>query len=296
MSLQVTQSLLAPDDLRLIAAIGETGSLAAAARKLGVDHSSAYRRLGTVERRTGARLFERARSGYLPTPAGELALATAARVLDALGTLGRQLAGRDLAPAGTVRVTLPETLLGIVVPLVGRFGRAFPAIRVELACANAFFALAKRDADVAIRPAETPPDGLVARRIAGLATAIYADRRGLDPATAMWAAPDDTLAHLASARWIQRHVDDARVAVRANSLHALQLAAREGLGVAALPCFMGDADRKLVRVGKPVAEMASALWLLAHPDLRRTARIRAFLDFAARELGMRRKIFEGSGA
>jgi molybdate transport repressor ModE-like protein len=296
MSLHNTQSMFAPDDLQLILAIGEAGSLASAARRLAVDHSSAYRRLGAIEQRAGVRLFERGRGGYAPTAAGEAALAVAARVLDELGALDRQLAGRDLSPSGTVRVTLPETLLAIVVPLVGRFAQAFPGIRIELATANAFFALAKRDADVAIRPAEAPPDGLVARRIAGLASAIYGRSRTLDPATAPWVAPDDTLAHLASARWIRHHVPDARVVLRANSLHALQLAAGEGVGVAALPCFMGDADNRLVRLGEPVAEMASALWLLTHPDLRKAARIRAFLDFAARDLGRRKNAFEGLAA
>jgi molybdate transport repressor ModE-like protein len=73
------------DDLRLVRAIGEAGTLTGAARRLEVDHSTAFRRLGAVERRLGAHLFERARDGYTPTPAGEAALAAATRILEDLG-------------------------------------------------------------------------------------------------------------------------------------------------------------------------------------------------------------------
>lgn len=289
------QGLLAPDELHLVREIGRTGTLAAAARAVGVDHSSAYRRLGAIERRLGVRLFERARDGYAPTTAGELAIATAGRVLEELATLDRQLAGRDLLPRGTVRVTLPDTLLDIVVPIVAKFAAAYPEIAIELATANAFFALAKRDADVALRAAATPPDGLVARRICGIATALYASAAA-DPDASPFVAPDDTLAHLASARWIAAHVAPERVVLRANSLNALRLAAGVGLGIAALPCFVGDGDVRLVRCTKPIKEMASSLWLLTHPDLRRTARIRAFVEFAALELAQHKAAFEGSAA
>lgn len=289
------QSLLAPDALHLLREIGRAGTLAAAARAIGIDHSSAYRRLGTIERRLGVRLFERARDGYAPTAAGELAISTAGRVLEELATLDRQLAGRDLLPRGTVRVTLPDTLLDIMVPLVAKFATVFPEIAIELATANAFFTLAKRDADVALRAAATPPDGLVARRICGIATALYA-AGAADPAASPFVAPDDTLAHLASARWIAQHVAAERIVLRANSLNALRLAAGAGLGIAALPCFVGDRDARLVRCTKPIPEMASSLWLLTHPDLRRTARVRAFVDFAARELAAHKAAFEGSAA
>ena len=83
---------------------------------------------------------------------------------------------------------------------------------------------------------------------------------------------------------------------RGNSLLALRAAARSGLGVAPLPCYLGDPDPWLVRVHPPLPEMASALWLLTHPDLRRVARVRAVLDFLADSLTRQRPVFEGRGA
>ena len=99
------QSRIGWEDLRLVRAVGEAGTLTGAARRLGVDHSTAFRRLGALEERLGVRLFERARNGYAPTPAGEATLAAAERILGDLGELERRIAGEDLRPSGTVRVT-----------------------------------------------------------------------------------------------------------------------------------------------------------------------------------------------
>jgi DNA-binding transcriptional LysR family regulator len=298
MSLRELQSLLAPEDLRLIRSIAGAGSLAGAARAAGIDHSSAYRRLGAIEARLGVRLFDRARDGYAATPAGELAVAAGARVLDELAALDRQLAGRDLKPVGTVRVTLPDTLVETMLPPVARFRSLYPGITVELAADNAFYTLVKRDADIAIRPAPSAPEGLVARRVATVGMAIYGAKkwRNAGPGAAPWVAPDDTLAHIGAARWIARNVPDARIALRASSLRTLHDAVRAGLGLSVLPCFRGDGDKALIRFGAPMAELAHPLWLVTHPDLRKAARIRAFLDFAARELATLKKRFDGSAA
>jgi DNA-binding transcriptional LysR family regulator len=150
---------------------------------------------------------------------------------------------------------------------------------------NAFFTLTRRDADVAIRPAASAPEGLVGRRIATLATAVYGapdylarhpDRSDLHAHD--WIAPDESLGHLGSTKWIQSAVLPERVVHRVNSLLALRGAARAGIGVAALPCYLADPDPALRRVHPPLLEMESALWLLTHPDLRRVAHIRALLD------------------
>ena len=167
---------------------------------------------------------------------------------------------------------------------------------VELVTDNAFFTLTRRDADIALRPAGSAPEGLVARRLADLATAVYCSDtvQDVDVASSDWVAPDDSLAHLGSARWIAAHVEQERIVMRASSLTGLQAAAREGIGVAALPCFMADPDPRLVRVLPPVPEMAASLWLLTHPDLRRTARVRAVLDVLAAHVIRLRRLLDGN--
>ncbi|SEE18282.1 transcriptional regulator, LysR family [Rhizobiales bacterium GAS188] len=287
------------EDLRLLTALAEAGSLAGAARRILVNHASAWRRLGALEQRLGARLFERSRTGYTPTPAGEEAIAVASRVVTELGELERRLAGQDIRLTGIVRLTTAETLLDLLVPILAELRHVHPGIVVELVTTNAFFTLTRRDADIALRPAASVPEGLVARRLAGVATAAYATadylkgRTDIDPLALDWLTPDDSLAHLGSARWIAEHVEPDRIVHRSSTLMGLLAAARAGMGVAPLPCYLGDTDTTLRRVLPPVPEMASALFLLTHPDLRRTVRIRAVLDMLAARLTPYRRHFEG---
>ena len=298
MSLFSEQSLLDLEDLRLLLALADAGSLAGAARAARVNHASAWRRLGGLEKRLGVRLFDRSRAGYQATAAGEEAIAAARRTLDGLAELERRLAGQDVRPAGPVRLTTTDTLLDLVVPALGALRRSHPGILVELVTDNAFFTLTRRDADIALRPAAAAPEGLVARRLATIATAVYA-RRGTpadDPFALDWVAPDESLAHLAAARWIAARVPQARIVLRASTLTALRAAVRAGIGATALPCFMGDGDAELVRLLEPQPAMDSALWLLTHPDLRRVARIRVVLDALAGHFAGKRRLLEGSSA
>jgi DNA-binding transcriptional LysR family regulator len=294
------QGAFALDDLRLIRAIGEARSLTGASRRLAVDHSTAFRRLGAVETRFCAHLFERARGGYTPTLAGEAALAAATRILDDLGDLERRLAGEDLRPSGIVRVTTTDTLLELTAPIFVALRAERPEITIELVVANSFLTLTKRDADIAIRPAAAAPEILVARRLATLATAPYAAQTYLArrPASTPLAAHDwigfeESLAHLRSARWVDANVPNDRIVYRANSLLAVRAAARAGMGIAALPCYVGDPDPGLQRVHAPLPDMEVALWLVTHPDLRRVARVRMVLDFLARQLAKQRALIEG---
>lgn len=291
---------LSAEDLRLLAALGRTGSLTGAARLLPVDHSTAFRRLGALETRLGARLFDRARDGYVATPAGERAIATAEQVLSELDALERQLAGEDLRPTGRLRVTTADTLVEFMMPLFDGFRVAYPDIVIELVVANSFFTLTRRDADVAVRPAHEPGDLFVGRKVADLAFAVYgarkqqARRQKVDFQDAAWIGFEESLSDIAAARWMARHVDPARIALTANSMSAVRSAVLAGMGIAPLPCFLGDPAEGLVRIGGLIEELRQPLWLLTHPDLQRVARVRAFLDFAAAAIGDLRPVLEGS--
>ena len=146
--------------------------------------------------------------------------------------------------------------------------------------------LARHEADLALRPGGEPPEGLVGRKVARLASAVYRPRalrlpRGAGPEDLDgydWLAPAGNLAHIAMAQWLRRMQYDRRTVFSANSLLALRDAAAAGMGLTVLPCYLGDAERGLVRVGAPVEAMGADLWLLNHPDLRRTERVRALAD------------------
>ncbi|PWG61364.1 LysR family transcriptional regulator [Sediminicurvatus halobius] len=275
------------DDLRYVRALGSAGTLAGAAEHLRVHASTVFRRLGQVESRLGVRLFDRHHDGFSLTPAGEETLALAERMGTEVEALERRLAGRDTRPSGIVRVTTTDTLLlGVLGPVLGGFRAENPAIRLELVSGNPFLSLSRRDADVALRPTADPPETLVGRRIAEVATAVYASHGYLENRGAAaplqeqcWIAPDDSLAHLGSARWLRRELPGVEPVIQCNSVAGMHALTRGGVGLAPLPCFLGDPDPALVRVTPPLSQLTVGLWLLTHPDLRRVARIRALLDF-----------------
>jgi DNA-binding transcriptional LysR family regulator len=299
-----TQRTMEWDDLRYVLAVGRHGTLSAAARYLGVNPSTVFRRIGLIEQRLGVRLFERHRDGYTPTAAGEDAVALAERLEGEVDQLERRLAGRDTRPSGTVSVTTTDTLLmGALAPVLAAFRASHPEITLEVVVENRFLSLSKRDADVAIRPTSTPPETLVGRRVCRIGTTVYGASAYLATAPShdelaahAWVAPDDSLAHLPSARWLRTTLGAVRPVLRINTLLGLLAAAEAGMGLAALPCFLGDAAPRLRRVRPPIDELATELWLLTHRDLRQVARVRALLDFTDRELRRMGDTFEGRSA
>lgn len=160
--------------------------------------------------------------------------------------------------------------------------------------------MAKRAADVAIRPADNPPEGLIGRRVSAIAFAIYGGRGYLaqhgktdDLSNHAWLAPTDDLVTTSVAQWMRVAIPHAEIALRANSLLALRQAAAENLGLAALPCYLGDSSKDLVRLHPPIPAMGTALWILSHEDLRRSARVRAFTQFVAAAIARQRPLLEG---
>jgi DNA-binding transcriptional LysR family regulator len=294
---------LAWDDMRLVLAIGRAGTLVGAARALSLNHSTVFRRLGALEGQIGVRLFERFRDGYTPTQAGEEVIALAGRIDADVTAVERRLAGQDLRPSGLVRVTTTDTMIDMLMPMLAAFRSAHPEIVLELAASNTVFNLSRRDADIAIRPSIEPPEMLVGRRVATVAFAVYAAAGYLKRRPARlkleehdWAAPDDTLGHLKVTQWIEANVPGSHIVLRAGSLVTLLGAVRAGIGLALLPCCLCDGDPALRRVGGIRDEFAVGLWLLTHPDLRRVARIRAFMDFMAPALAAYGPFFAGKRA
>jgi DNA-binding transcriptional LysR family regulator len=291
------------DDLRYVLAVATAGSLAGAARSLGVNHTTVLRRVGAFEERLGLRMFDRLPTGYVLTAGGEELVSVARRIDETVVTLERRLVGQDLRLSGVVRVTTTDTLMASMLPkILSEFRASHPGIQLEIAISNLMFNLTKRDADVVIRPAKDAPDTLIGRRVAKIAFAIYgspqylSQHKARDLAGHRWVAPDDSLVGTSVAQWMRSQLPDSEIALRADSLLALGQAAQAGLGLAALPCYLGDSAPDLVCVHRPIPEMTTALWILTHEDLRHTARIRAFTEFTANAFSRRRSLLEGAKA
>lgn len=251
-------SRLSWDDLKLALAIGREGTLTGAARILKVDHSTVHRRIGQVERRLGARLFERHRTGYTPTPAGEEAIATARRVEDDVLRLESRLAGEDMRPSGVVRISTSDTiLLALLTPIFAALRRARPEIVLEVGTTSQSVNLTRREADIAVRVINNPPDHLVGRRVGEVLMPVYGSRSVLgeqggrddpDPARYDWVGFDEGLAHIPPAKWMAANVPVDRIVYRSDTSHAMAEAVRAGIGVALLPHVLGDPDAMLRRL------------------------------------------------
>src|SRR3954468_572964 len=165
---------LAWDDFRLVKAIADARGLAGAAERLGVNHSTMFRHLGQIEDALGVALFERHRTGYALTTAGEEMAALAERMDEDVTAFTRKLTGRELSPAGDLRVATSDSLLvHLLTPLFARFCGQCPDVRLDVVLGNQALNLSKRDADVAIRAGDSPPETLVGRRVARIAWALY---------------------------------------------------------------------------------------------------------------------------
>ena len=282
------------NDLRLILAVGDAGSLSGAARKLQVSHATVFRRLGEIERRVGVALFERTRSGYVATIAGEEAVSAARRVESEVHALERTVIGRDLRPSGTVSVTTTDTLHYFLLgPILAQFCARYPEIDLDVIVSNHLFDLSQREADVALRPAMAPAEHLTGRKLGIIRQSVYG-RRGLAQPGAQswrapslpWVGPDHHMAYAGLEQWMAKHGVDQRCRLRVNSVLGMHAAVKAGIGVAVLPDYLARDDAELVRLDS-VGELDTDLWLLTHPTLRRAARISAFADFvgtAARQV------------
>ncbi len=289
------------DDLRFLLAVARHGSLSAAARVLGVNHSTVLRRVTALEQAMGARLFDKMPGGYVLTAAGDEMHRVAQKMEEDLAAANRLLSGRDTRISGSLRVTTVDILTLYILPRhVAAFRRLHPELRVDLVAAEASLSLTRREADVAIRATSSPPENLVGRAVSGLAFAVYGAAAWLDatdhagdPGRHPWVGLDESFDHTNLAHWMKRTVPTASVGYRVNSVAGAVEAVRAGIGLGLLPCGVVDRDPAFRRIGDPVPEADAKLWLLTHEDLRHMGRVRAFLDFMADALTRDRDLLEG---
>ena len=297
-----TRSYLAWNDFEIILAIATAGSLSGASRALGVSHATVFRRLGEVEQRLGVTLFERSRTGYQPTLAGE-ELAETAKIMDEAALAAeRKVAGRDLEPSGEIYTTTTDSLLmGLLAPLFTQFRAQYPAIVLDVAVSNQLFNLTRREADVAIRPSNLPPENLIGRRLATIGQPVYGHRcLGLSPGVPMdtlakqpWIGAGPRLQDSALEQWMNRHELKAACVYRVDTLVNIFSAVRSRMGLAVLPCYLAADDPDIIQLSDPIPELEYGLWFLMHPDLRGVVKIHALKDFLTEAIQVQKQRLAG---
>ncbi|WP_430417192.1 LysR family transcriptional regulator [Parasphingorhabdus sp.] len=289
--------------IKIFREVMDRGTVRAAAKQLNVHHSTVSRRIEQLESSLDVRLFERRPEGYFPTLAGEELARVANQFSEELNTVERHIAGRDNELAGSLKVTMAEPF---AIQLFGdrlhEFASAYPDLDLEIITSFDLLDVARREADIAIRMDNNPPDALVGKRLFPYHTSIYAHPDYL--------AAQDFENHPEQARWLgwtdresrfpdwTQDTEYARVPVWGNfSSIGLQVSlARAKMGLIMVPCISCDGLPDLVRATDREPMPSRDIWLLTHEDLRRTARVRAFIDFAEQVLRDNRAVLQGQPA
>jgi len=285
------------DNVRVFLHVSRKGSIRAAAETMGINHATVSRRIARFELQLGVRLFEKLPSGYQITSAGEEIVSIAETMEQEAEAMERQIYGRDRSLSGSLRVTMPHVLAThLMMPELARFSEQYPGIALEIMTSNETLNLTKRQADIALRLCYgPPPEHLYGRKLVSVHRAVYASKIVVK-----------NYARKNSLRWISKE-DDGRVPAWAKDAKkkckqqnlivndtAVQLAAtRHGMGTCINFCFIGDIDPELDRCSPGHSYPYGDLWILTHGDIRRTARIQAFMKFAADAVLTKRDLFAG---
>lgn len=288
--------------LQSFLAVVRTGRLTAAARQLGVDHSTLSRRMAALEKSLQARLFDRHMTGYTLTPEGERLL-TSAQAMESIAlTTVTDIAGTSLQLAGTVRVGAPDGFgTAFLAARLGRLGELHPGLVVQLVTVPRVFSLSRREADIAIGLARPQEGRLHARKLTDFTLGLYAARDYLEAH-----GPVRDRSELKRHRFVGYVEDMTRApeldylpllgegitpCLTSSSLTAQMNAAVAGCGLCVLPCFMADAEPRLERVLAGSVALTRSFWLSIHADMRDLARIRVIADFIGREVRVARGLF-----
>jgi DNA-binding transcriptional LysR family regulator len=293
------------NDLRYFLAVARHGSTVAAAKALKTSQSTVQRRLVELEKKIGRDLVQRHSTGYRLTEFGQQLLPHAERVEHAVLALDQQRAAIERGEVGVIRLTCPEPIIARLKRsgLLDRFHERHPNFRVEFVMSDKYLDLSRGDADVALRSGDTDADILVGRKVADSFWAVYGSpgylaSRGKpesidDLAQHAMIGLDESMADHRAAKWLLEAVPRAEIAARSNSVLGLVSAAKSGIGLAALPTALGDAEADLVKVLGPIPELTRSWRLLTHPDMRHTPRVSAFFDFINDEIASLRPILTG---
>ncbi len=280
------------DSLRIILAIARAGGLSGAARELGVTHATISRQLARAEDRSGSLLFDRMPTGLQPTTAGEAAIATATDVEQHMLDLGRRLAGADGRLSGPLSVTIPPLIIAhVLADDLTEFARTYPEIELSVLGDNAVLNLNRREADIAIRISRDPGDSLWGRKLADQQAAYYA-ADGFDFAAC------DTVPLVSFSMWrtpvpkaLGENEKDITITATCDDMPSAVALVKAGMGITRMPVFVGETTDGLTRITELAIEPYAPIWMLTHADLKKSGKVRAFMEFMGERVAKRRGMF-----
>ena len=276
-------------NLSYFLALARGGSLSAAAKVLGTDHTTVARRVQALEKELGLQLVDRRARTYSLTPSGQRIRELAARVETAIGDVERFAQSVTRTPQGPVRISGPPGMINHwLAPRLATLQAEFPELRIALIGEAREASLSRREADLALRLFRPRENALVARKLAKVTYGLYGSKEYLSgrlPEDLDFLGHDESEDHLPQHKWLRAIAGDREFALRANDLSALLGAVRAGLGVAVLPQTLARHDKALKQVPTAAPAPTRDLWLVFHRDVRRVPAIRAVIDHLTAIIG-----------
>lgn len=273
------------EDLRHFLAVAQAGSLSGAARRLKVDHATVSRRLAALEAALQATLVERLPRSCRLTAVGEQVLDHAAQIEAGAFAIERTARGAQTQLQGKVVVSAPPVLaVHFLAKQVLTFQQRYPQLRLSIVSQVQQASLDRREADIAVRLLRPTQNSYVARRLGVMPYAMYASRDYAfrdEPSAWGFIAYDPDYNEMPHQRWLHAAAGPRPIVCEVSDITSQQVAARTGIGVANLPCFMGDHDPELVRLPFQGEGFSREIWLVLHAEMKRTQPIRAVADFIA---------------
>ncbi len=275
------------DDLRVLAELHREGSLAGAARALGVNHATVSRRISGLEESLGHKLVRRLARSTPLTDKGKQIAEIALEMERQVHRVERLAHATRGTLSGRVKLTAPPVLVSeIIIPALRGLRAAHPDLEIALSANSHIASLDSGEADLAVRMVEPHGRQNIVRKIGSVAFALYAspDIAKLAPQQWRFIAFDETLAHVVQQRWLEEFAADRPLDLLTGDFHSQRAAAEAGLGVALLPCILAERSRKLVRVAEEQPK-PRPVWLVIHADLKDAPAVRAVADLLVEAMG-----------
>lgn len=283
------------NQLRAFLETAETGSLSAAARKLGLTQPTLSRQVAAIEQRLGVTLFERAGKSMVLTATGLDLLEHARSMGAAADALGMAATGRSQAVEGVVSVSASDMIAAHLLPsLVRRIRQEAPGIAVEVIATNAISDLQRREADIAIRHINPDRPDLIARLIRQASACFYASkdwvetyghpRNAQDAAGLPFVGSDRAGRYLA---YLHQHgltLNEDNFSCYADHSVAHWGLVCHGLGIGAMMDEIAQETPGVIRVLDDVPPVQFPIWLVTHTELHTSRRIRVVFDLLAQGL------------
>lgn len=277
------------NDYQAFIVVAQTGQIARAAKKMGVDATTVGRRLRRLEAQIGSTLFEQTREGQALTEAGEKLLAS----IEIMATAAEaaqptQVSGRGLS--GTLRISVAEGFGSwFLTRHIPAFVERFPDLHLDLVASSGFLSPSKREADIAVILSRPKAGHVIAQKLATYKLRLYASKtylaeNGVPSAFNELGTEHHLIGYIPDLLYAPElnYLDDLvpglKPDIRSSSIIAQHRLISVGAGIGVLPCFIGDTDETLAPIF-PENSISRNFWLVTHKDNRSLERIKAGKDW-----------------